>query len=70
MDSVYVSLFTGMRFGKVANLTWDKMDFEQSIIILEGSSTKSGKRRSVALHHEAQAALQRRLAFVEEHCRK
>lgn len=68
MDSIYISLFTGMRFGEVANLTWSQIDFDRAMLVLETGTTKNGKRRSVALHPEALAALQRRHEFVQEYC--
>lgn len=70
MDSIFVSLFTGMRFGEVVNLTWEKIDFDRALLVLESGTTKNGKRRSVVLHQQALAALQRRREFVMEHCPK
>jgi len=42
-DMAMLSLFTGMRFGEVANLKWSDVDPFQGIIILR--NTKSGKNR-------------------------
>jgi integrase len=43
-DMSMLSLFTGMRFGEVANLKWSDLDLSQGIIMLR--NTKSGKNRA------------------------
>ena len=42
-NMAYLSLYTGMRFGEVANLKWGDVDLFQGVIMLR--NTKSGKDR-------------------------
>ncbi|WP_110685111.1 tyrosine-type recombinase/integrase [Salinicola aestuarinus] len=67
-DYVRVCLYTGMRKSEVTGLTWDRVNLERRILILETGTTKSGKRRSVPLHEVAAAALESRLRWRNRHC--
>ena len=67
-DSIYVSMFTGMRWGEVSGLEWSRIDLDRSLIVLETGMTKSGKRRSVHINRLVKAALLRRRNFAQMHC--
>jgi len=43
-----VALYTGLRRGEIFNLTWDDVDFERRVILVEQS--KSGKKRVVPMN--------------------
>jgi integrase len=49
-------------------LEWDRMDWSQRLIHLQGAGTKSGKRRSIPLNATARAALVSRAAFRAAQC--
>ncbi len=44
-----VAYATGMRWGEIVNLTWDKVDLKGSFIRLKGKDTKSGEGRLIPL---------------------
>ena len=52
-DIVRMGYFTGMRFGEIVGLTWDKVDLGNGFITLAPEDTKTGKARIVALVSEA-----------------
>ncbi len=49
---VQFTLLTGLRAGKVFNLTWDKVDLKQRIIQLEPEDTKNSEPRVIYLNDE------------------
>lgn len=49
---VIVSLRTGMRQGEVFNLTWSDINFQNKVITVEGSTSKSGQTRHVPMTDE------------------
>jgi integrase len=51
--AVLLSLHTGLRQGELLNLTWDYVDFDRSILTVEGKTAKSGKTRHIPLSEEA-----------------
>jgi len=57
-DMAMLSLFTGMRFGEVANLRWADVDLFQGIIMLR--NTKSGKNRAAFMTTDIKKMLARR----------
>jgi integrase len=61
---VMLALCTGMRQGEVRWLTWDRVDFERSRVLLE--DTKNDERRSVPLPPAAFKALQDWKAIAPE----
>jgi integrase len=44
-----VAYATGMRWGEIINLTWDKVDLKGGFIRLKGADTKSGEGRLIPL---------------------
>ncbi len=52
-DIVRMGYFTGMRFGEIVGLTWDRVDLASGTITLNPEDTKTGKARVVALVSEA-----------------
>jgi integrase len=44
-----VAYATGMRWGEIVNLTWDKVDLKGGFIRLKGKDTKSGEGRLIPL---------------------
>lgn len=67
-DFIRLALHTGMRRGEMLGLEWRRVDLQAGLIYLEGTHTKSGKRRSIPLNMEARAALISRASFRAEHC--
>ena len=59
-DLVEFALFTGMRRGEVLGLTWERVDRARGVVLLDGTSTKSRRRREVPLNSRADAVLARR----------
>ncbi len=76
----FVTLFTGLRKGEVLGLTWDSVDFENNVLLIdkqlqhyvrrqpayELASTKSGKERYVAVAPAVMDALAKQKAKQEE----
>ena len=61
-DLITLALHTGMRKGELLGLEWQRVDFENGLIYLEGQHTKSNKRRSIPINQPARAALTSRRA--------
>jgi len=58
-DMALLGLFCGLRFGEIANLTWDCVDFKTGTIHIK--DTKSGRNRTAYMHvQEVQTMLGRR----------
>ena len=54
---IRLALNTGCRKNELMKLEWRCVDLKDNLVLLEGSNTKSGKRRSIPLNEEAKAAL-------------
>jgi len=67
-DFIRLALHTGCRKNELLKLEWQRVDLEAELIYLEGTHTKSGRRRSIPLNREAQAALENRAQFRAQHC--
>ena len=65
----YTTLYyTGSRFGEVANLEWEDLDFENQVCHIRNKSeyqTKTRKSRIVPMHEELVRALQERQQHVD-----
>ena len=63
-DMALLSLHTGMRYGEIAALRWDHVDFETGLIVVMESgnrlTTKGGKNRRLPMSPEVRAMLQSR----------
>lgn len=55
---VRFALLTGLRRSNVFNLTWDKVDLERGMVIVEADEAKAGQRILVPLNSAARALLQ------------
>ncbi len=42
-EMAYLSLYTGMRFGEIANLTWQDIDFQNDIITIKDPKNNTGR---------------------------
>ncbi len=49
-------------------LEWRRVDLQVGLIHLEGSNTKSGRRRSIPLNIEARAAIVTMRGYTAQHC--
>ena len=49
---LHFAYLTGMKAGKVFNLTWNKVDFKQRLIKLEAEDTKTSEPRVIFLNDE------------------
>src|SRR5207249_7059343 len=59
-DLTELALFTGLRQGEALGLLWSDVDRSRGVVGLEGTKTKSGRRREVPLGARADAVLARR----------
>lgn len=64
-DFIIIALNTGCRSSELLQLTWNSINLEQSLILLE--HTKSGKRRTIPINQQTQAALLNRLNYRNTH---
>jgi len=54
---ILLSINTGLRQGEVFSLKWENVNFERSLLTIEGAYAKSGKTRHIPLNTEAQYVL-------------
>lgn len=64
---VRLALNTGCRRDEMLGLEWSRVDLKADLIFLEGSNTKSGKRRSIPLNRKARPALLDLARYRAEH---
>ncbi|TAN75829.1 MAG: site-specific integrase [Magnetospirillum sp.] len=55
---VMLSLHTGMRYGELANLTWDDLHLDRAILTVHGFKAKSQKTRHIPLNSAALSLLE------------
>lgn len=67
-DLIRVAVNTACRRGELLGLRWAQIDLVGNTLKLEGKDTKNGKSRIVPLNRQAHDALERRLAYRDEHC--
>src|SRR5450759_911381 len=65
---IRLALNTGCRMSELLCLEWCRVDLKVNLFILEGSDTKSGKRRSIPLNREAREALLDLARYRAENC--
>ena len=46
---VLLAYYTGMRKGEIFGLTWERVDFQNGVIILEAENTKTQEKREIPL---------------------
>lgn len=63
-----LALNTGCRKSELTGLTWAEVDLHGRRLTLEGSRTKSGRRRIVPLNQQAVDALIELRKFRDTHC--
>jgi integrase len=54
---ILLSINTGLRQGEVFSLKWENVNFERSLLTIEGAYAKSGKTRHIPLNSEAKSVL-------------
>lgn len=67
-DFIRLALNTGCRMNELLGLEWNRVDFANQLVILEGEHTKAGKRRSIPLNKSALIALKSRMSARAEYC--
>ena len=58
-EMVRMGYYTGMRYGEISGLSWDRVDLEEGCITLEAGDTKTGKPRKIYLVPQAIEVLRR-----------
>jgi integrase len=58
-DIVTVGYFTGMRFGEIINLTWDRVNLKENYFVLRAEDTKTRKSRNVFYPSEVRQIIDR-----------
>jgi integrase len=65
---IRLALNTGCRKSEMLKLEWRRVDLKSNLVLLEGSNTKNGKRRSIPLNVEARLALLDLARYRAERC--
>jgi integrase len=55
---ILLSINTGLRQGEVFSLRWENVNFERSLLTIEGAYAKSGKTRHIPLNSEVKYVLE------------
>lgn len=66
VDFIVLATHTGMRRSEILRLETSRIDFENKNIYLDGTETKSGRRRLVPLNKNALSAIHSRIAWNNE----
>jgi integrase len=66
-DYLILLLFTGLRRGEAASLTWDDIDFEHRVLRIPGQRTKSGRKHALPLSDVVFDVLSTRRALGNTH---
>ena len=67
-DFIRLALHTGCRKNELLKLEWQRVDLHAGLFYLDTHHTKTRKRRTIPLNHEARTALLNRARFRAEHC--
>jgi integrase len=62
---ILIALYTGLRRGEILRLKWTDIDFEQNVLIVRKSKTRSGRGRRVGLNSLVRQTLL--LSFEKKH---
>lgn len=68
LDFVELGLATGMRTGEMLGMTWERVHFDQRMVLLDVGDQKAKRFDSVPLNETALAVLRRRLLVRQKHC--
>lgn len=66
-DFIRLGLHTGMRKQELLGLEWSRVNLGERLIFLEGSHTKSGRRRTIPINEAARVALLARWNWTRKH---
>lgn len=68
VDFLELGLATGMRTGEMLGMTWERVHFDQRLVLLDLGDQKAKRFDSVPLNETALAVLRRRLVIRQKHC--
>jgi integrase len=67
-DFIALAVNTGCRKSELLQLSWKHVDLDAGIIVIDGSNSKTGKRRIIPLNQTARQALENREQFKNKYC--